>query len=482
MSDLRGALRTGAGDSGGSGDLRSRRRSLLVCSSAVFIVMLDGSIVNVALPSIGRALGAGTAGMQWVTDGYLLVLACGLLSAGAAGDRFGRRRVFQIGLVVFGLGSLAAGLAPDLPSLVGFRMVQGLGAAMLPSSSLSIIANTFPDRKERARAMGTWGAISGLAVASGPLFGGVLVALAGWRSIFWINVPVIAVVLFLTRRYVLESAARTPRRLDLAGQVLAAGGLAALTGALIQAPARGWTSPSSLATFGVAVAALAGFLVLESRRREPMLALGFFADRAFSGTAAIASLTYFALNGFTFLTTLYLQNVRGDSPLTAGLSLLPATAVIAIAAPLSARLTAHHGPRRPALVATATMSAGLLLLTHATPHQGFALLALAYVGVGIGVGMVNPPVTTTAVSALPPSQAGVAAGVTGTARQVGGVFGVALLGSLVATARRTAGPSFIRASHVGFAIAAGAVTLAGLIALFTLAPREPGQPGNLDAG
>jgi MFS family permease len=270
-------------------------------------------------------------------------------------------------------------------------MLQGLGAAMLPPSSLSIIASTFPDRKERAAAMGTWGAISGLAVAAGPLLGGILVALAGWRSIFWVNVPVVAAAVLLTRRYVTESAAPAPRRLDLAGQVLAAAGLAALTDALIQAPERGWVSPASLAVFGVAVAALAGFLVLESRRREPMLALGIFADRAFSGAAAVATLVFFALNGFTFLTTLYLQNVRGDSPLMAGLSLLPATAVIVIAAPLSARLTARHGPRLPVLAATVAMTAGLLLLSHAGPREDFALLALAYLGVGIGVGLVNPP-------------------------------------------------------------------------------------------
>lgn len=461
-----------------AGSFAARRWSLLVCSTAVFVVMLDGSIVNVALPTISSAFGTGTAGLQWIVDGYLLVLACGLLTAGALGDRYGRRRVFRTGLVLFGLASAAASLAPDLPALIGARMLQGLGAALLPPSSLSIIASTFPDRRERARAMGTWGAISGLAVASGPLLGGVLIAAAGWRSIFWANVPVIAAALLLTRRYVSESSAKRPRRLDPAGQVLAAATLGLMTDAVIQAPTRGWMSPTTLLLFGAAVVALAGFLTVEHRRREPMLALGFFRDPAFSGAAAIATLALFAISGFTFLSTLYLQDVRGDGALAAGLALLPATAMVLPAAPLAARLTARYGPRRPAVIAAASLTTGLILLTRVGQHQNPWLLAVAYLAIGAGTGMVNPPVTTTAVAALPPEQAGVAAGVTGTARQLGAVLGVAVLGSLLtgsATAHHLAypvtGSGFLSAQHAGFTAAAAATALAGLIGLLAL-PRR----------
>jgi len=450
----------------------ARRRSLLICSTAVFVVMLDSTIVNVALPRIGRAFSAGTSGLQWVVDGYLLVLACGLLSAGAAGDRFGRRRVFRIGLTVFGLASAAASVAPGMAALIGCRMVQGLGAAMLPPSTLSIIANTFPDRQQRLRAMGTWGALSGLAVAAGPLLGGVLVSLVGWRSIFWINVPITAAAIVLTARYVEESRAPRPRSIDPVGQILAVLGLAATTDALIEAPRRGWTSSATVVLFIAATVALLGFVLVERRRSEPMLDMGYFRDRAFSGAAAVAVLAYFAINGFTFLSTLYLQNLRGENALIAGLSLLPATALVLPLAPLSARLTAKHGPRRPVIFSTGAMLVGLLVLSRIHAHQSYTLLAVGYAAMGVGMGMVNPPLTTTAVSALPPEQSGVAAGVTGTSRQVGAVFGVALLGSLLTSGGQASRYAFIQASHRGFVLAAGAAGIAAVIGWFTLTDQR----------
>lgn len=465
---------------------RGRRLSVLVCSAAVFVVMLDGSIVNVALPTIAANIHADTSGLQWIVDGYLLVLACGLLSAGALGDRLGRRRVFLTGLVIFAIASCGASLAPNLATLVGFRLLQGLGGAMLPPSALAIIAHTFPDRRERARAMGIWGAVSGFAVATGPLVGGVLVSVAGWRAIFWVNVPVLAVALLATSRYVTDSRALHPRRLDLPGQFLAATGLATLTYALINAPHSGWTAPTTILMLAAAGTALGAFVDVERRRAQPMLPLGYFRDRRFSGAALVAILALFAVNGFMFVSTLYLQDLRHYSPLEAGAALLPASAVMVPLAPLAGRLTSTRGPVVPLVIATASMALGLLALTRSDPGSGLSGLALAYLGVGVGMGLMNPPITTTAVSALPPDRSGVAAGVTATSRQVGAVFGVATAGSILAYKAGThavhASPfsssaAVLHASHLGYGVCAAAAALAGLVSVLTLRASPGSQIG-----
>jgi EmrB/QacA subfamily drug resistance transporter len=458
----------------------SRRLSLLVCSVAVFVVMLDGTVVNVALPVLARQFGAGLSGLQWVIDAYLIVLASLLLTSGAAGDRLGRRRVFRAGLVIFTIGSAACSVASSLGMLIVFRMVQAVGASMLPPTSLSIIASTFPDRRERAQAMGVWGAVSGLSTASGPLLGGALIHLIGWRAIFWINIPIGITGLLLASRYVEDSRAARPRRIDLPGQILAGATLALLSFGLIQAPAHGWLSPLIVSLLVSSVVAAAAFVVVERRRTEPLLELRFFTDRAFSGAAAVATLVFVCLTGFTFISTLYLQNVRGDSPLTAGLSLLPATAIVVVAAPLSGRLTGRVGPRLPVLLAAGSITAGMSVLAMTAASEPYWRLSIGYLLVGIGVGLVNAPITTTAVSSLPPDQAGVAAGVTGTARQVGSVVGVTLLGSIVIShyhsllSQRPGNTSiaFTEASHWGFLLAAGCGAVAALIAAVTFRPND----------
>jgi EmrB/QacA subfamily drug resistance transporter len=415
-----------------------------------------------------------------VIDAYLIVLASLLLTSGAAGDRLGRRRVFRAGLVIFTVGSAACSLAPNLGTLIVFRMVQAVGASMLPPTSLSIIASTFPDRGERAQAMGVWGAVSGLSTASGPLLGGALIHLIGWRAIFWINIPIGIIGLLLARRYVENSRAARPRRIDLPGQILADATLATLSFGLIQAPARGWWSPLIVSLLASSVVAAAAFVVVERRRTEPLLDLRFFTDPAFSAAAAVATLVFVCLTGFTFISTLYLQNVRGDSPLTAGLSLLPATAIVVVAAPLSGRLTRRRGPRLPVLLAAGSITAGMSVLAMTDTGEPYWRLSIGYLLVGIGVGLVNAPITTTAVSSLPPDQAGVAAGVTGTARQVDSIVGVTLLGSIVISRYHSllpqrsgnAGIAFTEASHRGFLLAAGCGALAGLIATFTFKPND----------
>src|SRR5580693_2006533 len=345
------------------GDAGRRRRLgvLLICSSSLFIVYLDSTILNVALPTLQRDLHASLSGLQWVADAYLLVVSSLLLLSGSAADRLGRKRVFLAGLAGFGLGSLLCSLAPDTGWLIGLRMLQGIGGSMLSPVSLSIVRNTFHDPRERAHAIGIWSGIFGVAAACGPIVGGVLVSTIGWRSIFWLNVPICAAMFAATVRYVPESRAPRPRRVDVPGQLLMIAALGSLTYAVIQGPVAGWTAAPVLALFAVAALAATAFILVERRTAEPLIELRFFRSRPFSGAGVIAVLSFVVLGGFLFVFTLYLQEARGDSPLTAGLSLLPATLVMAAAAPVAGQLTARRGPRVPLVASGLCIAAGLAL-------------------------------------------------------------------------------------------------------------------------
>ncbi len=320
----------------------SHRRRLLVlaiCCMSLLIVSLDNTVLNVALPSMQKDLDTTLSGMQWTIDAYTLVLASLLMLAGSTADRLGRRRVFQAGLVVFALGSLLCSLAPNLECLVAFRMVQAVGGSMLNPVAMSIITNTFTDPKERARAIGVWGGVVGISMAAGPIVGGLLVQSVDWRAIFWINVPIGALALFLTVRYVPESRAPHPRRVDPVGQLLVIALLGTLTYAIIEAPSAGWTSPLILGFAATAVAALAGLLWYERRRAEPLIDLRFFRSAPFSGATVVAVCAFAALGGFLFVNTLYLQDVRGLSALDAGLYMLPMAGMTLA----SSRPAAPHG-------------------------------------------------------------------------------------------------------------------------------------------
>ncbi|MFE7239046.1 MFS transporter [Streptomyces sp. NPDC057580] len=415
-------------------ELSHRRRQLVlaICCMSLLIVSLDNTVLNVALPSMQHELHATVAGMQWTIDAYTLVLASLLMLAGSTADRIGRAKVFKIGLVLFTLGSVLCSLAPNLESLVAFRMVQAVGGSMLNPVAMSIITNTFTDPRERARAIGVWGGVVGISMAAGPLVGGLLVDSVGWRSIFWINLPVGLAALLLTWRYVPESRAPKPRRPDPVGQLLVIALLGSLTYAIIEAPSAGWTSPRILAFAALTVCALAGLLVYEPRRAEPLIDLRFFHSAPFSGATAIAVSAFAALSGFLFLNTLYLQNVRGLTALHAGLYMLPMAALTFVCAPLSGRLVGNRGPRLPLLVAGAAMSACGLLFAAFDAETQTVLLFTGYVLFGLGFGMVNAPITNTAVSGMPRSQAGVAAAVASTSRQIGGTLGVAVIGAVLA--------------------------------------------------
>jgi EmrB/QacA subfamily drug resistance transporter len=449
--------------------VRTRRRRWLVlatCCMSLFIVGLDATIVNVALPSIQRELHAPVSGLQWTLDAYTLVLASFLMLSGSTADRIGRRRTFQTGLAVFTLGSLLCSLAPSLIWLVVFRAVQALGGSMLNPVAMSIISNTFTDRAERARAIGVWGATFGASMALGPIVGGVLVASVGWRGIFWVNIPVGIVVILLTALFVPESRAPRARRLDPLGQGLVIVTLASLTYAIIEGPSAGWTSHLILGCFGLSAAALIGLIVCELHRREPLIDLRFFRSAPFTGATVIAVCAFASLGGFLFLNTLYLQDARGFSALHAGLYTLPMAAMTVVLAPLSGRIVAARGPRLPLVLGGIATTAGALMLTRLSGDTSFGYLVASYVVFGTGGGLVNAPITNTAVSGMPNAQAGVAAGIASTSRQVGSALGVAVAGSVVLSALHgSLRAGFADASHVGWWIIAGcgvAIVLVGL--------------------
>ncbi|HEX8005342.1 MAG TPA: MFS transporter [Trebonia sp.] len=468
----------------GAAGRRRRLLVLLICSSSLFMTYLDSTILNVALPTLQADLHASLSALQWVADAYLLVLASLLLLAGSAADRLGRRRLFTIGLTAFSLGSLLCSLVPNTGSLIALRMLQALGGSMLTPVSLSIVRNTFTNQKERARALGIWSGIFGLATACGPVAGGVLVSEVGWRSVFWVNVPIGLAMMAAARRYVPESRAPHPRRVDVPGQALMIVMLGSLTYAVIQGPSSGWGSPVIVAFFAVAFVALLAFIFTERRRAEPLLELRFFRSPPFTGASVIAVLAFVVLAGFLFVSTLYLQQVHGESPLRAGLALLPATFVMAVAAPVAGHITGRRGARIPLVASGMFIAAGSCVLLGLGPDTPYSQLALAYALLGAGQGLVNPPVTNAGVSGMPPEQAGVASAVISTTRQIGNVLGVAVMGAMLTASLRARlaagaprGPAFSYASafseatHGPWALAVACGLLIAVVGLVTTTAR-----------
>jgi len=435
---------------------------LAVCCMSLFIVGLDNTIVNLALPSIRADLDASVSSLQWTIDAYTLVLASLLMLSGSTADRLGRRRTFQTGLLLFGLGSLLCGIAPNVGLLIAFRALQAVGGSMLNPVALSIITNIFTEPRERARAIGVWAGVIGLSMAVGPVLGGALVGWAGWRSIFWINVPVTLAAVVLTALFVPESRAPRPRRLDPVGQLLVIVVLAGLTYGIIEGRVAGWGSPKIVGCFVLAGLALVALVPYERRRVDPLLELRFFRSVPFSGATLLAVTGFSALAGFLFLNTLYLQETRGFSALHAGLLTLPMAAVTAVCAPLSGRLVAARGPRLPLLVAGAGIAAAGVVLTGLAPDTPIPVLVLAYAVFGAGFGMLNAPITNSAVAGMPREQAGLAAAVASTSRQVGISLGVAVIGTVAAAQERSPGVSLL-----GWAIVTGCGLLVLLLGLIT---------------
>jgi EmrB/QacA subfamily drug resistance transporter len=434
-------------------ELSSRRKYLIlaICCMSLLMVSIDNTIVNVALPSIRTDLNASVSGLQWVIDAYTLVLASLLMLSGSMADRIGRKRASQTGLALFTLGSLLCSVAPGLGWLIAFRAVQAIGGSMLNPVAMSIITNVFTDPRQRARAIGVWGGVVGLGLALGPLVGGALVQTIGWRSIFWLNVPIGIIAIVLTAIFTPESKAPRARRIDPVGQVLVVLALSGSTYAIIEGPRSGWTSPAILIPLVLAVASIVAFVRYEPRRIDPLIDLRFFRSAPFSGATATAVFAFMSLAGFLFLNTLYLQDARGLSAFHAGLATVPMAAMTLFFGPLSGRLVGSRGARSSLVVAGIALTISPAMLLTLTTHTSIWLLLASYTIFGIGFGMVNPPITNAAVSGMPRSQAGVAAAVASTSRQIGQSLGVAVVGSVVSAAVH--GPiqtGLAPATHIGW--------------------------------
>ncbi|WP_308376851.1 MFS transporter [Streptomyces sp. ISL-99] len=398
------------------------------------VVILDVSVVNVATKALAADFGGSLSGLEWVINGYTLTFAAFLLTAGAMGDRYDPKQIFMWGFGLFALTSLACGAAPSLVTLIAARVVQGVGAAMIVPSSLSIVNTNFPDAAGRTRAVSLWAAAGGLALALGPVVGGVLVDSLGWRSIFYVNVPIAAVGILLVRAYALPAPARDAsvrRSLDLPGQFLAVIGLGALTGAVVEANAQGWTSALVLTCLIVFLVSLAGFIAVERRSTDPMLPLHLFGRKAFSSTSLIGVLLNFSFYGLIFVFSLFFQQVWAYSPIGAGLAFLPMTAAIMVANLACGPLVKRYGARAVLITGNTLAAVGYLATVPVVDSASYADMIVQFVVAGFGIGLVVPSMTNAMLGSVDPANAGIASGVLNASRQLGGLIGVAVMGLLV---------------------------------------------------
>jgi EmrB/QacA subfamily drug resistance transporter len=437
--------------------LSARRKAIILvsCCLSLLIVSMDATIVNVAIPHIRGDLGASASQLQWVIDIYTLVLASLLLMAGAIGDRFGRRRTFQIGLTIFALGSLLCSLAPNIETLIAARFVQAIGGSMMNPVAMSIITQVFTGRVERARAIGVWGGVVGISMALGPIVGGALIELLDWRAVFWINLPICALAILLTAIFVPESKSATMRDVDPIGQGLGMAFLFGLVFVLIEGPGMGWTDARTLTAAVLAVLAFIVFLRYESRRRDPFIDLRFFRSIPFASATMIAVCAFAAWGAFLFMMSLYLQDERGFSAMHTGLIFLPVAIGALIFSPLSGRLVGRFGSRPSLLLAGILITAATLMLTQLTAETAVWQLLAIFAVFGVGFAIVNAPVTTAAVSGMPTDRAGAASAIASTSRQVGVSIGVALCGSVAGTALAQPGADFATGSRALWVICAG---------------------------
>lgn len=407
---------------------------LAVLCMSLLIIVMDNTILNVAIPTLIRDLGASNAQIQWIIDSYVIVFAGLLLTAGSLSDRFGRKGALQIGIVLFGLGSIGAALSTSATQLIATRAFMGIGGALIMPATLSILTNVFRDPRERGRAIAVWAGFSGLGVAIGPMAGGFLLEHFSWHSVFWINIPLGTAALLLGAFLVPTSRDPKQRRLDPVGAVLSIVGLAGLLFGIIEGPSDGWTHGSVLAGFLIGATALIGFVAWELHTANPMLDMSVFRNARFSAASGTITMTFFALFGSLFLMTQYWQLVHGYSPLEAGVRLLPQAMTMMIVAPLSARLVERAGTKRVVLAGLSLIIVGLSLLSFIEPATPYVVVISFLVVMSAGMGMTMAPATESVMGSLPREKAGVGSAVNDTTRQVGGALGVAIIGSAVSSA------------------------------------------------
>ena len=448
--------------------------TLVAVAFGLFMIMLDNTVVNVALPSIQRDLKVSVASLEWVVNGYFLTFAVLMLTGGKLADMLGRRRIFIAGLVVFTLSSLACGLATNGESLIAARAVQGVGAALMNPATLSIITATFPPR-QRGMAMGIWVGVSAVALALGPITGGLLAEHANWSWIFFINVPIGALAIVAARVVIRESRdTSSEQRLDLPGLVTSGIALFGLTYALIEANGKGWTSAEILSLFGVAIVGFAAFILLEHRQRVPMLDLSLFRNPTFAGANATMMLVALSMFGVFFFVSLFVQGILGYSPVQAGASFLPMTLCIIFFAPVAGKLSDRLGARWLMSGGMLLVSASLALFSLLDERSSFWNLFPALLVGGAGMALAMTPTTAAAMSSVPVDKAGVGSGVLNSMRQVGGSLGVAIMGAILGS-YVSVGPAspaypgqFVNGFQAALHVAAGIAFAAALIALATV--------------
>lgn len=403
-----------------------------LCLSLLIIVM-DNTILNVAIPSLINELGATNSQLQWIVDGYTLVFAGLLLTTGSLGDRFGRKLALRMGIVIFGLGSVLSALATSPTNLVATRALMGVGGALIMPSTLSILTNVFRDPKERGRAIAIWAGFSGLGVALGPVIGGLLLTHFSWSSVFWVNIPIGITALVAGHFFVPESKDPSAPRLDPLGALLSIVALGSLLFGIIEGPEQGWTSTIVLTSFAIGVVGLAAFVLWERHTDHPMLDMSFFANPRFTAANTAVTLTFFALFGSLFLMTQYWQLVHGYTPLEAGVRLVPYALTMMVMAPMSARLVEHLGTKRVVTMGLTLISAAMVVLSFIQTDSSYVRVIGNMMFMAAGMALVMAPATESVMGSLPRSKAGVGSAVNDTTRQMGGALGVAVIGSLVAS-------------------------------------------------
>ena len=455
--------------------IHSRRwATLAVLCLSLLLVVVDSSIVNVALPTLSRALQASTTSLQWITDAYTLAVAGLLLTLGSLGDRIGRHRLLAAGLAVFGLGSALAGMSSSAGQLIAFRVLMGIGAAAIMPATLSILTSVFTNPAERAKAIGAWSAVAGLGVAIGPSTGGWLLEHFAWGSIFMVNLPIVAVALALGRFVIPPSASPHRKPLDPAGAVLSIAGLLAVVYAIIEAPQHGWLSGTTVAIAAGGLVILAAWVAVELRSSHPMVDLHVFANARFSAASFAVTMIFFALFGWLFLFTQQMQFVLGYSALQAGVRTLPFALAMAVTSAVSAKLAARAGTKLSVTAGLAFMAAGFGLMTTSTVHTGYPFLALASVILAIGMGLAMAPATESIMGSLPPAQAGVGSAVNDTTREIGGAVGVAVMGSVASSTFSSHLHASLAHLPAGYAHATGSLSAA-----LTTARQAPNAGGQI---